>query len=500
MSQQTLFWLDYETFGIDPRTDRPAQFAGVRTDLSLHEIEPPVRWYCQLAADALADPEACLITGITPQYTAAHGLLECEFMDRIHQELSRPGTCGVGYNSIRFDDEFTRFGLYRNFFDPYSREWAHGNSRWDIIDLARMCYALCPRGTNWPLKEDGSPSFRLEHLAAANDIEHTHAHDALDDVRATLGLAVHLRQAQPRLFHHYFALRLKRTARRYLDTDNPRPLLHTSGRYPAASGHTTLVFPLAKHPANGNGVLVYDLTVDPTPFLGLDAEQLVGRLFAARADLEAHGLTRLPIKTVHLNRSPAIAPAAALDRAGAERLGINGDRCRAHLKVLRAHPELGRAVVAAHQTPAPTGLDVDEALYTGFFGPADRQRMALVRATPPEQLAQLSGTFSDSRLEELLWRYRARNFPATLTAEEQRRWRAQCRSRLSGAHEGVLSAPDFQDRLRALCDRHALSPQEIRTLARLWRFGQERLQPHGLWTLPSKPWNRPGESGYSEFE
>ena len=203
----TLYWHDYETFGVDARRDRPAQFAGLRTDEELNEIGEPLNIYCKPALDVLPHPEACLITGITPQLADARGVLEPEFIARIHAEFAQPGTCGVGYNSLRFDDEVTRHTLYRNFYDPYAREWQNGNSRWDLIDLVRMTYALRPEGIEWPLKDDGKPSFRLENLATANNIGHESAHDALSDVRATIGVARLIRNRQPRLYDWLFQLR-----------------------------------------------------------------------------------------------------------------------------------------------------------------------------------------------------------------------------------------------------------------------------------------------------
>jgi len=194
---ETLYWHDYETFGADPSRDRPVQFAGLRTDLDLNRIGEPLVLYARPANDFLPQPQACLVTGISPQLALERGVPECEFIERILQELARPGTCGAGYNSLRFDDEVTRYTLYRNFHDPYAREWQHGNSRWDIIDLVRTACALRPEGIEWPLREDGLPSFRLEDLTGANGISHGAAHDALADVEATIALARLVRQRQP---------------------------------------------------------------------------------------------------------------------------------------------------------------------------------------------------------------------------------------------------------------------------------------------------------------
>lgn len=178
----TFYWHDYETWGSNPRVDRPAQFAGIRTDLDLNIIGEPLVLYCKPPPDLLPDPEACLITGITPQQALSSGVLEYQFIAAIHNELSRPNTCCVGYNNIRFDDEITRHLLYRNFYDPYEREWKNGNTRWDIIELVRACYALYPEGINWPLNEEGKISFKLEDIALANGLAPYKSHDALSDV------------------------------------------------------------------------------------------------------------------------------------------------------------------------------------------------------------------------------------------------------------------------------------------------------------------------------
>ena len=117
------------------------------------------------------------------------GMKEAEAFARIAEEMSRPETCTLGWNSLRFDDEFVRHGLFRNFHDPYEREWRGGNSRWDLLDVMRLAHALRPEGIIWPRREDGATSFKLEHLALANDVREGDAHEALSDVYATLGMA-----------------------------------------------------------------------------------------------------------------------------------------------------------------------------------------------------------------------------------------------------------------------------------------------------------------------
>lgn len=433
----SFFWHDYETFGTDPRSDRPAQFAGQRTTLELEPMGEPVAFYCKPAPDVLPQPAACLVTGITPQLAEREGLIEADFAARVHEELAQPGTCSVGYNSMRFDEEFTRNLLYRNFYEPYEREWKDGNSRWDLIDLARMCYALRPQGVEWPLRdhpERGTrvPSFRLEDLAAANRLAHTHAHDARSDVETTIALARLLRARQPRLFDFYFALRRKQRAFELLDHAHLEPVLHVSSRYPAERGCMAMILPLAAHPTQSNGVIVYDLGVDPAPLLELDADDIADRVFVARTDLP-EDVARIPLKTVHANKSPALAPLAALKGVDTARIGLDVELCRKHAAQLQQAQGLAEKVrrVFAVARDAHEAVDPELALYRGFASDADKRLLREVRRTPPVELAARAFGFSDPRYVELLFRYRARNFPQTLSADEDARWRELRAQRLT---------------------------------------------------------------------
>ncbi|HEX7769064.1 MAG TPA: exodeoxyribonuclease I, partial [Dokdonella sp.] len=371
----------------------------------------------------LPHPEACLITGITPQLMLHEGVIEAEFAARVHEQMAEPGTCSVGYNSLRFDDEFTRHLLYRNFFDPYEREWKDGNSRWDLIDLARMCYALRPDGIEWPRRDDGTPSFRLEHLAHANGIAQARAHDAVSDVQALIGLARLVRLRKPRLWDFHLRLRRKQAVFELLDVARMTPLVHVSSRYPASRGCTTIIAPLAQHPSQPNAVIVYDLDVDPAPLLELDADDIADRVFTPRADLP-EGIERIPLKAVHANRSPALAPLAALRGVDLARIALDPDRALVHLDRLRGVPGLAAKLEAvfARGGGYPPAADPELALYAGFASDADKRLFATVRATPPEQLGTQAFAFRDARYAELLFRYRARNWPHTLDAGEQARW------------------------------------------------------------------------------
>jgi exodeoxyribonuclease-1 len=452
---QTFFWHDYETSGADSRRDRPLQFAGIRTTLELEIVGEPVMFYGKPSLEMPPHPDACMITGITPQLAEREGLNEAGFAGRVHEQLAAPGTCGVGYNSLRFDDEFTRQMLYRNFYEPYGREWENGNSRWDLIDLVRLCQALRPEGIVWPTREDGSPSFKLEHLASANQIKQERAHDALSDVYALIDLARLIRVRQPRLWDWYYALRRKQKVFELLDVVNMTPVVHVSSRYPANRHCITLIAPLAPHPSRAGEVIVYDLATDPTEWLALDEDEIADRIFTARADLP-EGIERIPLRTVRANHAPALAPLSVLQGVDLARLHLDPLRCQAHRDVLRAVDGLAEKLRRVFQRAAelPPPEDPELALYGGGFLPdADKRLLTQVRATPPEQLGTRAFPFRDARYPELLFRYRARNWPDTLDADERARWGAFRQARLT-RHTALtsLTLDDYFTRLAELRD------------------------------------------------
>ncbi|MBK1724842.1 exodeoxyribonuclease I [Thiocystis violacea] len=477
---QTFYWHDYETWGADPRRDRPCQFAGVRTDADLNEIGDPLVHYCRPAADCLPQPDACLVTGITPQLADHEGLIEAEFTAAVHAELCRGGTCGAGYNSIRFDDEVTRHLLYRNFYDPYAREWQNGNSRWDLIDVLRLAHALRPEGIQWPTHEDGTASFRLEQLTAANGIAHAQAHDALADVRATIAMARLLRQAQPKLFDYALTLRDKRRVRELLDKG--RPLLHVSARYPAALGCIAPIFPVAPHPTNGNGIICFDLRADPALLLDLSVEEIRLRLFTPAADLP-EGHERIPLKTVHVNRAAVVAPMQTLSPEAAERWQIQPDLASARAeRILASAGPIRERIQAVHQAAQrPSASDPDLMLYSGgFFSDRDRRAMDAVRRASPAELADDPPAFEDARLPEMLFRYRARNWPETLSAEEREEWDAFRLARLTDPEAGgSIQVHDFEERLGVLSEAHAADPAKLAVLESLATWAEQILDAEG---------------------
>ncbi|GAB1263507.1 exodeoxyribonuclease I [Aurantivibrio infirmus] len=470
----TLYWHDYETWGEVPNLDKPSQFAGVRTNEELEIVGDPLSIYCQPASDCLPKPEACLVTGITPQHALKHGLPDYEFMAKIHRELSRPGTCGVGYNSIRFDDEVTRNGLFRNFYDPYEREWRNGNSRWDIIDVVRLTYALRPEGIEWPRHEDGSPSFRLEELSKANKLVHESAHDALSDVYATIALAKLVKNKQPGLYDYAYKLRDKKNVADLIDLSSRKPLLHISSRYPASQACAALVVPLAMHPENKNGVIVYDLSASPSLLSDLSVEEISERLFTRREDLD-EGVERVPLKVVHLNKSPILTTPKLVDAKIAERIKLDKNICEKHwqeIKDLDLTEKL-HAVFSSNQFSESN--DPEQSLYQGFLDNRDKKTMMDVRAASAKTLANTTFSFYDKRLPELLFRYRARNFPDSLSEQEKLQWREYLKIRFNDSDGATgQSVKVFREKIESLLNDGTLSAEKKEVLKELLSY-QESL-------------------------
>jgi len=471
---KTLYWHDYETFGLDPKYDRPAQFAGIRTDEDLNVVGEPLMIYCKLADDSLPSPEACLVTGITPQEANQKGLPEAEFIKLIHDEFAQANTCGVGYNSLRFDDEFTRFILYRNFYDAYAREWQNGNSRWDIIDMARLTRALRPEGINWPDREDGKPSFRLEHITAANNIEHAGAHDALVDVHATIALAKLIKTAQPKLYDYVYQNRRKNNIAPLLNINDRTPVVHVSRMYPSEYCGAALVVPIAKDPTNPNGIIVYDLRHSPAALINEDADTLKQWLFTPYKDLP-EGVSRPALKTIHINKCPVVVPEKTLNDEAAARLDIDRELHHQHLTELNAAGDLTAKINAIFTKPEYDSIDdPDAGLYSGgFFSASDKRKMELIREAEPENLSDLSVPFEDNRLEEMLFRYRARNWPETLNEAEQEEWQHYRQQRLtSQGNDKILTLRRFQEAI-VTCRERELSENQLVILHKLDSFSNQ---------------------------
>ncbi|WP_294963079.1 exodeoxyribonuclease I [uncultured Gilliamella sp.] len=465
--QPTFYFHDYETFGINPALDRPAQFAGVRTDSNFNIIEEPLVIYCQQSQDYLPNPEAVLVTGITPQETNLKGLCEAEFTKQIHQAFNKPNTCILGYNNIRFDDEVTRNLLYRNFYDPYAYSWQNGNSRWDLLDIVRACYALRPEGINWPINDAGLVSFRLEHLSKENNITHEHAHDAMSDVYATIAMAKLIKEKQPKLFNYFFSLRNKNKVAELIDIVNMTPLVHVSGMLGSYRGNLSLVCPIAWHPVQNNAVIVCDLTGDIDSIIDLPVEYIREKLYTKTENLDLDE-SRIPLKLIHINKCPIVAPIKTLLSENAKRFDINVEQCLHKQQKLLQHQSILQDKMRElfnTNNDYSVDLDVEAQIYNRFLNNQDKSRCETIRTTSPNLLDTLSMTFDDSRLTTLFFRYKARNYPQTLTEQEQIIWKDYCRDKLN-----TNKIRDYLLHLEQLAEIYNQQPEKLTIIKNLYNY------------------------------
>jgi exodeoxyribonuclease-1 len=522
----TFYFYDLETSGFNPRLARIMQFAGQRTDMNLKPVGEPDNTLVKMTSDILPEPDAVMVHGITPQQTITEGVTEAEFTKYLTRQVFTPDTIAAGYNNIRFDDEFIRFTLWRNFVDAYEWQWKGSRGKWDLLDVVRMTRALRPEGIKWPFAPDGKASNRLEDISQINKLEHANAHNALSDVKAVIALANLVKTKQPKLFNYLLKLRDKNKIAALVATG--RPFIYTSGRYPAEYEKTTIAVMVAPDPSK-NAALVYDLRIDPTPFLSMSPTELaaawqyrsssstqasgVQGAGEQRTELYSNGTAKeqsqpatsqsaasasrvtgsaskqvgavrvaepyFPVKVLSYNRCPTIAPLSVLDAKSASRLKINSAEVDTNLAKLLKAEDFGDKLVAAAEIIWPkvqAGIiadpqKVDEQLYDGFINDTDRTRMRVVRAADAEKLADLQLDFADERLKLLLPLYKARNYPKSLSPGEQEQWEKFRRQRLMEGG-GASRAAHFFKRLGELEKQTGLAEQDRYLLEELNLYGQ----------------------------
>lgn len=428
---KTFFFYDLETSGLSPREDRIMQFAGQRTDMNLQPIGEPYNLLVRLNDDTLPSPDALMVTGITPQQTVADGYSEAEFAKILINDIFTQDTCAVGFNSIRFDDEFVRHTLWRNFYDPYEWTWSEGRSRWDMLDVIRLTRALRPEGINWPMV-DGVAVNRLELLSKENKLTHDKAHDALSDVEALIEVTRLIREKQPQLYDYLFKMRDKKEIKKLVNLDDKKPFVYASGRYDTEFNKTTVAFPLTAG-KNGN-VVVYDLRYDPAPLIDLSTKELAAKLYAKYDERKAEGFIKLPVKELQYNRAPAIAPMGVLEQNnGWQKISLDLKSVEQHKKILMSAPHFAENIreIIQQRPEFAKAIDPEAQLYDGFLSDRDRLRVATVRNASERELADFHPTFDDDRLPPLLLHYKARNYPKTLSEAEIDLWETWRASRIN---------------------------------------------------------------------
>lgn len=442
---RTFFFYDLETSGFSARYDRIMQFAGQRTNDELELIGRPVNLLVKLTDDILPSPGAVLTTHITPQMTVADGISEADFCRYFLEQVATPDTTILGYNSTRFDDEFIRHTLWRNFHDPYQWAWAEGRDRWDLLDVTRLVRALRPEGINWPTKRVAETdqlitTVNLVDMAKCNGFENDNAHDALADVKALISLARLLRQSQPTMWRYLLDHHDKHSVLNIITPGQPKPFIYASGRYSSSYQKTTVATVVAEG-RTPNSYLVWDLRHDPADFISLSEAEILSNLTADRATRRQDDFVPIPIKELSINKCPAVAPLGVLDSASEVRISLSRTEAMKHYHQLNSQAGLIKRLTRAwcKRPVFPPASDVEGKLYDSFMPKSDQTKIRLVAAADSTGLADLHPNFTDERLDELLFRYKARQYPASLSESEEERWQRFRRAKLERELPAYLS-------------------------------------------------------------
>ncbi len=442
---KTFFFYDLETSGLNAREARVMQFAGIRTDMDLKRVGEPVNVLVKLNDDTLPSPEAVMVTGITPQHTLDGGYTEAEFAKMLVYDIFTPDTIAVGFNNIRFDDEFIRYLLWRNFYDPYEWSYKDGRSRWDLLDVVRMTRSLRPEGIKWPVDEKGVATNRLELIAKLNGLDHDKAHDALSDVQALIAVAKLIREKQPQLYEYLLKMRDQKEVKKLVNLDEKQPFVYVSGRYDSEFNKATVAFPLTA--GSVGKVVVYDLRYDPTPFLKVNSKDLAKKLFATWEERQTEGFVKLPVKELQYNRAPAIAPLGVLEQEdGWKNIGLSQAIIEKHKIILLSEPSFAENMrtIYENRQEFKKSTDSETQLYDGFLPDSDRMRTEIIRNADENSLADMHPTFTDERLSPLLLHYKARNFPKSLSEDESVAWEKWRSNRIS------TNLPPFMNSLQKI--------------------------------------------------
>jgi exodeoxyribonuclease-1 len=441
----TFLFHDYETFGADPRRDRPAQFAAIRTDINFNKVDEPFMIYAKMQEDTLPSPTACMITKITPSEVNEKGIPEIEFIKKINDEMKVPNTCSLGYNTIQFDDEVTRNTLYRNLLDPYEREYKNNCTRWDLIDVVRMTVALFPE-TLVLGERDGKPSYKLEELSKANGILHEAAHDALSDVWATIGIAKIIKDKQNKLFNMLFEKRMKNNILEAINTG--LPLIIASSFFGLEKKYVDFILPITENPNNKNEFFCVKLSRSKEEIENLinnSSDFIKDLLYSSNDELLEKGKERPGFHVLKINKCPVLLTSNDLkelfddeDRKNLyNRLGFDMNLIIDSYKYVKTKKEEIKKILLDVYKPMkyPDLLDSDIRIYDGFASFKDKKQFNYfhIDLENGKESKHLNANFDDSRYKEMVFRAIVRNYPEKLENMAQSykdKWYNHCVERL----------------------------------------------------------------------
>jgi exodeoxyribonuclease-1 len=382
---------DTETTGTDTWFDQILQFAAIKTDADLNELDRfEIR--CRLLPHVVPSPGAMRVTGVrASQLTDLSYCSHYEMMRAIRAKLLEwsPATF-IGYNSLDFDEPLLRQAFYQTLHSPYLTNTS-GNTRSDAMRMVHACNVFAPNCLIIPIGDKGRPVFKLDRLAPANGFNHDHAHDALADVEATIFMCRLILERAPDVWSSFMRFTRKPAVVDYITAE---PVFCLSEIY---FGRTLsyLVTAIGQNPENGNDWYLYDLAIPPETLAAMTEAQLQQRL----------AISPKPIRTLRSNGVPIIFPGdeAPANCKGAE-FGLGELERRAEM--LRDDDAFRRRLMVAYaagKEPYPESPHVEQQIYSGFFD-SEQHLMDAFHDAPWEKRAGIVDRFQDARLKAIGYR------------------------------------------------------------------------------------------------
>ena len=268
----------------------------------------------------------------------------------------------------------------------------------------------------------------------------------------------------------------------FFDNKDLKPIFHVSSKYPASMGCSALVLPLFKHPHNSNGYVVFDLRQNPEDLYVLGAEEIKLRLYSKTVELQEQNKFRPALKTIHINKCPMVSPASVIKSISDDRLDewdLDMSAMTKHLAWIRSHPEFSSKMYEIFSEPSsfPDLIDPDLMIYSGFLGAIDKKLLSEVRLSTELELTEREFHFVDQRLPEMLFRYKARNFPSSLNEEEQEKWETYRASKLLDGSSQYLTFNHYFERIQEIANGENITARDLNILEDL-KYYAESILPY----------------------
>lgn len=476
-TMRTYLFYDIETTGLNKAFDQILQFAAIRTDIRLNEIDRH-QVLVKLRPDIIYSPEALITTRISIRQALSDGLCEYEAVRKIHALINEWETISIGYNTLGFDDEFLRFSFFRNLLPPYTHQYERGCYRMDMLPITILYWLFKKDIIHFPIV-NGKPSLKLENISAANQLTTGQAHDAMVDVQATVELARRfLKEAD---MFNYVADHFVKTVDMSRIEKLPETFTSEAGTH-----HLGLMYG-----SEFGSSLLYQVPVlsmgmsnaypNQTLWLRLDYPELS----SSTADLA---------ESAWVYRKKFGEPGIILPPLDRYWKYLDDDRqsmVESNITFLKSHPDIFKHLVMHHRNfryPEIPNLDADAALYQmGFMSSEDRNVCQKFHQAAPAEKTDFIDKFSCPHLQEIVRRLLYRNFPQHIPPALAHQL-ALYKSRLNSVSEKddfvdykghkKTTPQDALSRIDALMEENTLDIEQKELLYELKQYVRKQFQPN----------------------